>query len=48
VLEFDGGQVRIDRRFPFGDRHEMARFSLFETSPAHREPPVQAAAADHV
>ena len=30
--------------FPFGGRHEMARFSLFETSAAHREQPVQAAA----
>ena len=43
VLEFDGDDVRIFRRFPFGDRQLMASFSLFETSRGHREPPVQAA-----
>jgi len=28
VLEFDDGQVRILRRFPFGESHVMAHFSL--------------------
>jgi len=28
VLEFDEGQVRILRRFPFGESHVMAHFSL--------------------
>jgi 3',5'-cyclic-AMP phosphodiesterase len=41
VLEFDGDVVSIRRRFPFGDEHEMARFSLFESSHRHREPMVQ-------
>jgi hypothetical protein len=41
-LEFDGDDVRIFRRFPFGDRHLMASFALFEASRGHREPPVQA------
>jgi Icc protein len=44
VLEFDGDAVRIFRRFPFGDRHLMGNFSLFETTPVHREPRVQAGA----
>jgi len=37
VLEFDGDTVSIRRRFPFGDEHEMATFSLFESSNRHRE-----------
>jgi 3',5'-cyclic-AMP phosphodiesterase len=44
VLEFDGDIVTIRRKFPFGEDHLMARFSLFEASPVHREPPVQQAA----
>jgi 3',5'-cyclic AMP phosphodiesterase CpdA len=28
VLEFDDGQVRIVRRFPFGESHVMSHFSL--------------------
>jgi Icc protein len=45
VLEFDGTEVRIFRRFPFEDRHLMARFSLFESATGHREAPVQSAGA---
>jgi 3',5'-cyclic AMP phosphodiesterase CpdA len=44
VLEFDGDEVHIYRRFPFEDRHLMASFSLFEVTKAHREAPVQQAA----
>ena len=32
VLEFDDGQVRILRRFPFGESHVMTHFSLAATS----------------
>ena len=28
VLEFDGGEVKIHRKFPFGEGHVMAHFSL--------------------
>ncbi len=28
VLEFDGAEVKIKRRFPFGDSHVMTHFSL--------------------
>ena len=45
VLTFDGDAVEIRRKFPFGEEHVMARFSLFETGQRHREPPVQEAAA---
>jgi 3',5'-cyclic AMP phosphodiesterase CpdA len=45
VLTFDGDTVEIRRKFPFGDEHVMARFSLFETGQRHREPPVQEGAA---
>ncbi|MEX0651204.1 MAG: metallophosphoesterase [Actinomycetota bacterium] len=36
VLEFDDGQVRILRRFPFGESHVMTHFSL-EGDQFHRE-----------
>ena len=32
VLEFDDGQVRILRRFPFGESHVMTHFSSPATS----------------
>jgi predicted phosphodiesterase len=44
VLEFDGEDVEIRRKFPFGEEQLMARFSLYETSRGHREAPVQEAA----
>ena len=46
VLEFDGAEVRIFRRFPFEDRHLMARFSLFESAQGHREAPLEQAPTD--
>jgi Icc protein len=46
VLEFDGAEVRIFRRFPFEDRHLMARFSLFESAQGHREAPMAQAPTD--
>jgi 3',5'-cyclic AMP phosphodiesterase CpdA len=45
VLTFDGDQVEIHRKFPFGEEHLMARFSLVESPPSHREAPVQEPAA---
>ena len=43
VLEFDGAEVKIHRKFPFGDGHLMAHFSLTGAQ-FHREHelPVQA------
>jgi 3',5'-cyclic AMP phosphodiesterase CpdA len=36
VLEFDGGEVKIHRKFPFGDGQVMAHFSLMGAQ-LHRE-----------
>jgi hypothetical protein len=36
VLEFEGGEVKIHRKFPFGDDHVMAHFSL-SGAQFHRE-----------
>lgn len=46
VLEFDGDEVKIHRKFPFGEGHVMAQFSL-SGGPVHREHelPVQERAA---
>ena len=41
VLEFDGDEVHIFRRFPFEDQHLMGSFSLFEVTATHREAPLQ-------
>ncbi len=45
VLSFDGDEVEIRRKFPFGEEHLMARFSLGESLSSHREAPVQEPAA---
>jgi 3',5'-cyclic AMP phosphodiesterase CpdA len=37
VLEFDGGELRIWRKFPFGDRHLMTHVSLAARTEHHRE-----------
>jgi 3',5'-cyclic AMP phosphodiesterase CpdA len=46
VLEFDGDEVKIHRKFPFGDGHVMAQFSV-SGGPVYREHelPVQERAA---
>jgi 3',5'-cyclic-AMP phosphodiesterase len=45
VLGFDGDAVSIRRKFPFGEEHLMAQFSLVESPSGHREAPVQEPAA---
>ena len=47
VLEFEGDEVKIHRRFPFGGSNVIAHFSLATGAQYHRElePPVQERAA---
>ncbi|HXF36214.1 MAG TPA: metallophosphoesterase [Actinomycetota bacterium] len=49
VLEIDGDDVKIHRRFPFGASSLMAHFSLSTGAQYHRElePPVQVKAGEH-
>jgi hypothetical protein len=43
VLEFEGDEVKIHRRYPFGESNVIAHFSLATGAQFHRElePPVQ-------
>lgn len=49
VLEFEGDELKISRKFPFGISSPIAHFSLSTGEQFHRElePPVQQAAAPH-
>ncbi len=43
ILEFDAGEVKIHRRFPFGDSNQIAHFSVESGAQIYRElePPVE-------
>lgn len=45
VLTFDGDEVTIHRKFPFGEDHLMARFRPDASVVPHREPRIQEHAA---
>jgi 3',5'-cyclic AMP phosphodiesterase CpdA len=49
VLEFEGDEVKISRKFPFGISSPIAHFSLSTGAQYHREiePPVQQASVSH-